>query len=31
MAHQTDEYCVAERVLQSTDAFAHILRRWCGL
>lgn len=29
MAHKTDEYCVAERVRQSTDAFVQIMRDWC--
>jgi acetylornithine deacetylase/succinyl-diaminopimelate desuccinylase-like protein len=29
MAHQTDEYCIAERVLQSTEAFTEIMRNWC--
>lgn len=30
MAHQTDEYCVSERILQSRAAFAELMRRWCG-
>ncbi|MBI1394502.1 MAG: M20/M25/M40 family metallo-hydrolase [Betaproteobacteria bacterium] len=29
MAHQTDEYCIAERVTESTAAFVEIMRRWC--
>lgn len=29
LAHQTDEYCVAERVRESTAAYAEIMRRWC--
>jgi succinyl-diaminopimelate desuccinylase len=30
MAHQTDEYCRLERIVQSTDAFIEIMRRWTG-
>lgn len=30
MAHQTDEYCIANRVTESTSAFVEIMRRWCG-
>ncbi len=29
MAHQTDEYCQVERVVQSADAFIEIMKRWC--
>ena len=29
MAHQTDEYCVVERVSQAVSAFEAIARRWC--
>ncbi len=29
MAHQTDEYCVMERVSQSVEVFEQIIRRWC--
>jgi succinyl-diaminopimelate desuccinylase len=29
MAHQTDEYCVVDKVEQSVGAFAEIIRRWC--
>jgi succinyl-diaminopimelate desuccinylase len=29
MAHQTDEYCVAERIGQAQSAFEEIIRRWC--
>jgi succinyl-diaminopimelate desuccinylase len=29
MAHQTDEYCVAERVEASVAAYEEIIRRWC--
>lgn len=31
MAHQTDEYCVIERVNQSVAAYEEIARRWCGV
>lgn len=30
MAHQTDEYCRLERIVQSTDAFIEIMQRWCN-
>lgn len=29
MAHQTDEYCVIDRIGQATAAFEEIIRRWC--
>lgn len=29
MAHQTDEYCVLERVEKSVAAYQEIMRRWC--
>jgi succinyl-diaminopimelate desuccinylase len=29
MAHQTDEYCSAERIREAVDAYAEIIRRWC--
>ena len=29
MAHQTDEYCVVERIGQSVCAYEEIIRRWC--
>ncbi len=29
MAHQTDEYCVIERVGASVTAYEEIIRRWC--
>jgi succinyl-diaminopimelate desuccinylase len=29
MAHQTDEYCIAERVLESRAAFVELIRQWC--
>jgi succinyl-diaminopimelate desuccinylase len=31
MAHQTDEYCLIERIDQAREAFETITRRWCGL
>jgi succinyl-diaminopimelate desuccinylase len=29
MAHQTDEYCVVDRIEQSVAAYQEIIRRWC--
>lgn len=29
MAHQTDEYCVVERLERSVAAYEEIIRRWC--
>jgi succinyl-diaminopimelate desuccinylase len=29
MAHQTDEYCMVERIGQSVSAYEEIIRRWC--
>jgi len=29
MAHQTDEYCVVERVRSAVAAYEEIIRRWC--
>ena len=29
MAHQTDEYCVIERVGAAVTAYEEIIRRWC--
>jgi succinyl-diaminopimelate desuccinylase len=29
MAHQTDEYCVVDRIAQSVGAYEEIIRRWC--
>jgi succinyl-diaminopimelate desuccinylase len=29
MAHQTDEYCVLDRIEQSVAAYEEIIRRWC--
>jgi succinyl-diaminopimelate desuccinylase len=31
MAHQTNEYCVVDRVTESVDAYEEIARRWCGI
>ena len=31
LAHQTDEWCSMARIEQSVDAFATIMRRWCGV
>lgn len=29
MAHQTDEYCVVERIDQAVEIYTEIIRRWC--
>ena len=29
MAHQTDEYCLLERVQRSVAGYEEIIRRWC--
>jgi len=29
MAHQTDEYCVMERIGQAAHAFERIIQQWC--
>jgi acetylornithine deacetylase/succinyl-diaminopimelate desuccinylase-like protein len=29
MAHQTDEYCVVERVEKAVAGYEEIIRRWC--
>lgn len=29
MAHQTDEYCVIDRIGQAVDSYSEIIRRWC--
>jgi succinyl-diaminopimelate desuccinylase len=29
MAHQTDEYCVIDRIPQAVGAYEEIIRRWC--
>jgi succinyl-diaminopimelate desuccinylase len=31
MAHQTNEYCVVDRVTESVAAYEEIARRWCGI
>jgi succinyl-diaminopimelate desuccinylase len=31
LAHQTDEYCVVERVAESVAAYEEIARRWCKI
>ena len=31
MAHQTNEYCVVDRVAESVAAYEEIARRWCGI
>ena len=31
LAHQTDEFCFVERIVQARDIYAEIMRRWCGL
>jgi succinyl-diaminopimelate desuccinylase len=31
MAHQTDEYCVVDRVSHAVDAYQEIARRWCSI
>jgi succinyl-diaminopimelate desuccinylase len=31
MAHQTNEYCVIDRVTESVAAYEEIARRWCGI
>ncbi len=31
MAHQTDEFCFADRIEQATDIFETIARRWCAV
>jgi succinyl-diaminopimelate desuccinylase len=31
LAHQTDEWCSLSRIEQSVDAFATLMRRWCGV
>jgi succinyl-diaminopimelate desuccinylase len=29
LAHQTDEYCLVERLEQSVEIYAELIRRWC--
>jgi succinyl-diaminopimelate desuccinylase len=31
MAHQTDEYCLTERIVQAVPAYEEIIRRWCAV
>lgn len=31
MAHQTDEYCVMERVRASVDLYKQVIADWCGI
>ncbi len=31
MAHQTNEYCVVDRVAESVSIYEEIARRWCGI
>lgn len=31
MAHQTDEYCLIERIEQAVEAYLQITRQWCRL
>jgi succinyl-diaminopimelate desuccinylase len=31
MAHQTDEYCLVERIEQVVPAYEEIIRRWCAV
>ena len=31
MAHQTNEYCIVDRVTESVAAYEEIARRWCGV
>jgi len=31
LAHQTDEYCLVERVERAADLYTEIARRWCAL
>ena len=31
MAHQTDEYCVIDRIPESVAAYEEIARRWCAI
>ncbi len=30
-AHQTDEFCFVDRIIQARNAYKEIIRRWCGL
>jgi succinyl-diaminopimelate desuccinylase len=31
LAHQTDEYCLVERVEQAVEIYVELIRRWCGV
>ena len=31
LAHQTDEYCLVERLEQSVEIYAELMRRWCAI
>ena len=31
LAHQTDEYCLVDRLEQAVEVYVEIARRWCGL
>lgn len=31
MAHQTDEYCIIDRIDEAVAAYTELTRRWCGL
>lgn len=31
MAHQTDEYCVVERIREATAIYGNLAARWCGV
>ena len=31
LAHQTDEYCLVERIEQSVEIFVELAKRWCGV
>jgi len=31
LMHQTDEYCLVERLVQSVEIYAELIRRWCQL
>ena len=31
MAHQTDEYCVVDRITEAVEIDTRLIRDWCGL
>lgn len=31
MAHQTDEYCIIDRIDEAVEIYTQIARRWCGI